>query len=194
VFGETLSSAVDPGPGPEWRFNAQPVPGPSIDPTLLLGQGFTSYEPLLPTTTDDIPTLGRDASPQPTLPSINHQIPSSGSSFTSRVTTTLSSSPTSPVIRGQVRLSSSNYSPVKSSISPVGTPATTTSPDGIARAVASPFAEPEPIDPDPRPQLQKCIFCDKDFPSRPPSARWSLRRAISSSYYCDKLITAVCGF
>jgi hypothetical protein len=182
VFGETVSSAVDPGPGPEWRFNAQPVPGPSIDPARL-GQGFTSYEPLLLITTNDIPTLGRDASPQPTLPSTNHQIPFSGSPFTSRATTTLSSSPSSLVIRGSVQLSSSNSSSVRSSISSVA-PSTTTSPHSIARAAASPFTKP--IDPAPRPQLQKCTFCDKAFPSGPPSARGSISHHVNvwHGYLC----------
>lgn len=190
MFGESSSSAVYPGRGPEWRFNALLVPSDSIDPARLLTQGFTPYEPLLPNTTNDIPVLGRNASPQPTVPSTTPQISSLGSPFTPRTMTTLSSSPSFLATQGRVQLPSSNSSPFRSSILSVA-PSTTTNPDGIARTVASPSTLP--IDPASRPQLQKCTFCDKTFPSGPPSVRGSIghhvneRHGFLCEHGCDRL-------
>ena len=172
MFGEISSSQVDPGSGREWWINTLPVSGRCIEPDKLWIPGFTPYETSLPVITDDIPTPDCNASPQPIVSSSSPETPSPGAPFTSRAASTPPSSPSS-VIRDRVQQpSSSNSAPSRSPTSSVA-PSTTTSLHGTARTVASPFALP--IDPAPRPQLQKCTFCGQAFPSGPPSVRGSVR-------------------
>lgn len=175
MFGESLRSIVDPGPGSEWQVNAhleQSFQNDTIDPALLSTSCSAPYEPLSSDYTGELPILDGDASLHPTSsPAYPSEVTFPRSLFSSLVSTT-SSSPSSGFIHDKLQPSPLDSTPSRHSAMSV-LPSITTSLDNAAGAVALPLPPSRHTD---QPHPVGCPFrsCSKSFLSEPPLARGSL--------------------